>query len=73
LKTALKRLGNIFVQIYGQGETPMTATYLPRDDHVVDGSDEQKKPLLSAGIARTGIDVRIVDEDDREVRRGQRR
>ena len=30
---ALRRFGPIFVQLYGQGETPMTATVLRREDH----------------------------------------
>ena len=31
---ALDRFGPVFVQLYGQGETPMTATVLRREDHV---------------------------------------
>ena len=49
---ALRRFGPIFVQLYGQGETPMTATVLRREDH---------RPDLfgSAGRARPGVDVAI--------------
>jgi long-chain acyl-CoA synthetase len=54
---ALERFGPIFVQLYGQGETPMTATVLRRQDH---------RPELfgSAGRARPGVEVAIMDDQD---------
>lgn len=70
LKEAVAKLGPILVQIYGQGETPMTGTYLPRREHVL-GDPEAAERLESAGCARTGIEVRIVDDGDREVPRGE--
>jgi long-chain acyl-CoA synthetase len=54
---ALERFGSIFVQLFGQGETPMTATVLRREDHV-------PELLGSAGRARPGIEIRIVGPDD---------
>jgi long-chain acyl-CoA synthetase len=54
---ALERFGPIFVQLFGQGETPMTATVLRREDHV-------PELLGSAGRARPGIEIRIVGPDD---------
>ena len=71
LKAGIGRLGQVLVQVYGQGETPMTGTYLRRQEHVLHGSEQQEKRLMSAGVARTGIDVRIVDSQDSEVPRGQ--
>ena len=53
---ALDRFGPVFVQLYGQGETPMTATVLRRQDHRPDA-------LGSAGRARPGVDVRIMNEN----------
>ena len=38
IKKALAAFGPIFAQIYGQGESPMTITGLPRADH--DGADD---------------------------------
>jgi acyl-CoA synthetase (AMP-forming)/AMP-acid ligase II len=69
LKEALRRIGPVFVQIYGQGETPMTATYLRREDHLTAGGLAAR--LASCGRARSGLEVRVLDEDDRELRRGQ--
>ena len=54
---ALERFGPIFVQLFGQGETPMTATVLRRQDHV-------PELLGSAGRVRSGIEIRIVDGKD---------
>ncbi len=71
LKAAVTRLGQVLVQIFAQGETPMTGTYLRREDHIVNGSDEQERRLRSAGVARTGVEVKIVDSEDCEVPRGQ--
>ena len=71
LKAAVARLGQVLVQIFGQGETPMTGTYLRRQEHVVHGSEQQEARLMSAGVPRTGIDVRIVNPVDHEVPRGQ--
>jgi acyl-CoA synthetase (AMP-forming)/AMP-acid ligase II len=69
LREALRRIGPVFVQIYGQGETPMTATYLRREDHLAD--PDSGKRLASCGRARSGVDVRVLDGDERELRRGQ--
>jgi acyl-CoA synthetase (AMP-forming)/AMP-acid ligase II len=69
LKQALRRIGPVFVQLYGQGETPMTATYLRREDHVLDGAAPAR--LASCGQARSGLEVRVLDEQDRELPRGQ--
>ena len=57
IKQAMAVFGQVFVQIYGQGEAPMTITSLRRADHAV-GDDAV---LGSVGWARTGIDVRVVD------------
>jgi long-chain acyl-CoA synthetase len=71
LKDALDKMGRIFVQLYGQGETPMTATYLRREEHVAEGPKELTETLASCGCARTGVEIAILDEEDREVPRGQ--
>src|ERR1700761_3668526 len=69
LKEALRRGGALFVQLYGQGETPMTATYLRREDHLTEGDLAAR--LASCGRARSGLEIRVLDEADRELSRGQ--
>jgi long-chain acyl-CoA synthetase len=63
LKKALAVFGQVFVQIYGQGEAPMTITCLRRRDHAC-GDDAI---LGSVGWARTGVEVAIVDAHGRPV------
>ena len=63
LRQSLRVLGPKLVQIFGQGETPMTITSLGRDDH-------RDEVLHTCGIARTLVDVRVVDAEDRTSRLG---
>jgi long-chain acyl-CoA synthetase len=57
IREALSVLGPRFVQIYGQGESPMTITALAREWHV-DGAAHR---LGSVGRAQSVVEVRIVD------------
>jgi acyl-CoA synthetase (AMP-forming)/AMP-acid ligase II len=67
LKRSLAVFGQVFVQIYGQGESPMTITWLRREDHA--GTDESV--LGSVGWARTGMEVAVVGEDGRPLPTGE--
>jgi acyl-CoA synthetase (AMP-forming)/AMP-acid ligase II len=67
LTEALRVFGPIFVQVFGQGEAPMTCTSLPKDEHVAGGDPVKLRRLGSAGRATTAVQVRIVDEADRPV------
>lgn len=62
LTEALERVGPVFCQLYAQGESPMTVTYLRREEHRADRPDPGV--LTSAGIARTGMEVRVAGPDD---------
>ena len=68
---AVRTFGNIFVQIFGQGEAPMTVTSLSREEHIVDGDPQRLKRLASTGPEVTGVRVCIVDEQDNEVPSGE--
>ncbi len=70
LREAIQKLGPCLVQLFGQGESPMTITYLPHWDHVLEGTVVQRKRLGSAGIPRTDVEVKIFDENDNELPRG---
>jgi acyl-CoA synthetase (AMP-forming)/AMP-acid ligase II len=59
LKKAMTAFGPIFVQLYGQGEAPMTITGLRRADHV----DADDAVLGSVGYARSGVDVAVLGPD----------
>ncbi|MFN3549273.1 MAG: AMP-binding protein [Mesorhizobium sp.] len=60
---AVEVMGPRFCQIYGQGESPMTITALPRD-LVADRSHPRwKERLASVGTAQSCVEVRVVDAD----------
>jgi long-chain acyl-CoA synthetase len=64
---ALDALGPKLVQIYGQGESPMTITCLPRAAHTDTAHPRYRQRLASVGTAFAGIDVRVADSDDRPL------
>lgn len=70
LRAALQVFGPVFVQLYAQGETPMTATVLSAPDHVAALAGDRPQRLSSAGVARPGSDVRVLTDDDREAATG---
>lgn len=71
LMLAMEKLGSSLVQLYGLGESPMTITYLPHEDHVLEGSDEQRRHLASAGFPRTDVEVAIFDPNDQTLTPGE--
>jgi long-chain acyl-CoA synthetase len=63
MQRALRVMGQRFVQIYAQGETPMVATCLSRR-HLADSSHPRYlQRLASVGIAQTPVRVRVVGPD----------
>lgn len=58
LKKSLAAYGPIFVQLYGQGEAPMTITGLRRRDHI----DADDATLGSVGYPRSGVEVAVLTE-----------
>jgi long-chain acyl-CoA synthetase len=58
---AIDLFGPRLYQLYGQGESPMTITGLSREMH------SRRENLETCGLARTGVEVKIFDERDREV------
>ena len=71
VERALAAFGPKLAQIYGQGEAPMTITALSRACHAASGHPRYRERLGSAGIARTDVEVRVVDEDDRSLPAGE--
>lgn len=71
LKKALATLGPCLLQAYGQGETPNTITSLAKSLHVDDGHPRWEQRLASVGVARTGVEVRVVNEDGIDLSTGK--
>lgn len=61
LHRALEKFGPIFVQIFGQGEAPMTISHLTQADHM-DASHPER--LSSAGTVRTDVEIKISGAGD---------
>jgi len=62
IQRALRVMGPRFVQIYGQGETPMVATALSRHQLSDAGHPRYLERIASVGVAQTPVQVRIADE-----------
>lgn len=67
LDAALTQFGPRFVQIYGQGECPMTITALPRDLVADTTHPDWRARRASVGFAQVGVRVRVVDGDMNDV------
>jgi acyl-CoA synthetase (AMP-forming)/AMP-acid ligase II len=62
---AIELFGPRLYQLFGQGEAPMTITGLSQALH------ERKAKLETCGLPRTGVEVRVFDEQDRELPAGE--
>ena len=70
-KKAFARLGPKLVQIYGQGESPMTITVLPRGDIADTNHPRYEERLASVGYAQSVCEVRVADENDATLPDGE--
>src|SRR5215470_11829787 len=68
---ALDRFGERFVQIYGQGESPMTITVLPKEDIAARAHPRWRERIASAGRPFARVDVMVADDDDRALPPGE--
>jgi len=71
LKKSLELLGNVMVQLYGQGESPMTITHLSRAEHANRTHPKWEQRLASAGLPDSCVEVRVVDEDGKAMPIGE--
>lgn len=67
IQEALKLFGARFVQIYGQGESPMTITVLPRAQVADTAHPKANLRRVSVGFAQAGVQVRVVDNAMRDM------
>ena len=70
LTKAVEVWGNVLYQVYGQSEA-LPLTVLAPEHHRVDGTDEERAWLRSAGRPSPNADVRILDDDGRELPIGE--
>ncbi|MBI5443597.1 MAG: long-chain-fatty-acid--CoA ligase [Deltaproteobacteria bacterium] len=71
LKRAIERFGRVFVQGFGQTETGPLITCLAREHHNPYGDEVEVRRLASCGQPAIDVDVRIVDDNGRDLPRGE--
>lgn len=64
---AIDRFGPCFAQIYGQGESPMTISFLPKNMIADNGHPDWKIRLGSAGLISSAVEVKIAGNDIGEI------
>ncbi len=70
LKRGLATFGNVFGQGYGQSESGPAICHLSKEDHQTLGTPLEKI-LTSTGQPDIGVQVRIVDDKDKDVAPGE--
>jgi long-chain acyl-CoA synthetase len=68
VKRILNTFGPRFTNGYGQGECPCTISAMPKRLYSLELDDQH---LVSVGIARTGVEIQIVDSEGRAVAPGE--
>lgn len=71
IRDAIATMGQRFVQIYGQGESPMTITALSRAWHAATDDPRYLDRLASVGPAQSVISVRITDAEGNPLPAGE--
>jgi fatty-acyl-CoA synthase len=71
LKQALSTFGPIMTQLFGQTEAPMMMSALSREEHVVADPEREREILSSAGRPTFHAEVKLLDENGNEVKRGE--
>ncbi len=70
MKRAMERIGPIFIQDYGCAEGGLM-TVLPESEHAVEGPGEKTRRLASCGKGLPELDVRVLNEQGRDVAPGE--
>jgi len=71
IQRALAVMGPRFVQIYGQGETPMVGTVLSRADLTDTTHPRYLDRIASVGVAQTPVRVRVTDAQGQDLPLGE--
>jgi len=71
LDIAQRLLGNKLVQMYGQGECPMTICALTRYQHQDTNHPDYTNRLASIGMPMSGMEIKLIDNVGNTVKYGQ--
>ncbi len=67
LHRGLEVMGDCFMQVYGQGESPMCISVLTREQLQDSGHPRWAERLASVGVAQALVEIKIGDEEGREL------
>jgi len=71
IERAMRVMGPRFVQIYGQGESPMVGAALSRAHLMDTGHPQYAARIASVGVAQTPVQIRVADAEGRELAVGE--
>jgi acyl-CoA synthetase (AMP-forming)/AMP-acid ligase II len=71
LEHAMDIAGPRFVQLFGQGESPMTISFVSQAIHANPDFPRRAEILASVGFPRTDVEVRVVSEDGIDLPHGE--
>jgi acyl-CoA synthetase (AMP-forming)/AMP-acid ligase II len=71
IKEAVNVFGPILDQSFGQAESIITITHLPKHEHIFSDDPEREKRLASVGREYPGVQVKVVNEKDEECASGE--
>jgi long-chain acyl-CoA synthetase len=71
IRRALRTMGPRFVQIYGQGESPMTGTALSRAHLADTAHPRHEERIASVGVAQTPVRIRVAGPDGQALPAGE--
>ena len=71
IKEAVNIFGPILDQSFGQAESIITITHLPKHEHIVSDDLEREKRLASVGREYPGVQIKVVNEKGKECAPGE--
>jgi len=71
IKEAVEIFGPILDQSFGQAESIITITHLPKHEHIVNNDPEREKRLASVGREYPGVQLKVVNEKGDECAPGE--
>ncbi len=71
LEHAMDLIGPRLIQLFGQGESPMTISFVSQAIHADKDFPRRKEILASVGFPRTDVEVRVVGEDGNDLPYGE--
>lgn len=71
LERAIRAFGPVFMQVYGLSEQSGAFTRLPREEHILEGTESERRRLASCGKEMLSDWVRVVDDQGQDVAPGQ--